>query len=399
MAHALTELDDFTSPITVPDGTDSRNNAAEVVEALAQALANRTKAINEHVAWFDVANVFTEGNTFEDNILAKAGVGVDSASANSPGLTMFTSADADPNSGNRWKTVVQALLGGGNSDTMMFSGIPSEQAQLLFSINARWEPVTQRWIQQDPSLPSSAFMLTWSGRIQVCFVTVGASPWATWPLSNSTELRVGNVTATEDINAADDVIAGDDVVAGGDVSATGLVTGTAGLVSGNDITLPAGKHVKYGVPATIFRRVRLSAGINDNTVLGAVFDGEKWKSSATAYVVTIPLPSLPSLSEISQVWLRYTATGAPGTFELVRTLISDWGVSPSGATPTETVLASGTLTTTGSGVKTVAPTLTPEVVANGSYDYSLRITGDPAATHELLGAAISFKPSSPCSID
>lgn len=68
MAHNLTEVDAFTTPITVPDGIDSRNNAAEVVAAIAQALANRTKHLSIHAAYVDAINVFTLLNQFLGNI-------------------------------------------------------------------------------------------------------------------------------------------------------------------------------------------------------------------------------------------------------------------------------------------------------------------------------------------
>lgn len=63
MAHNLTEADAFTTPISVPDGTDTHNTAANVVAALAQALANRTKHLNDHVAYKDVANTFSAAQT------------------------------------------------------------------------------------------------------------------------------------------------------------------------------------------------------------------------------------------------------------------------------------------------------------------------------------------------
>lgn len=197
MPHALTELDDFTTPITVPDGTDSRSDAAEVVEGIAQALANRTKAINEHVAWFDAANTFTEPNTFEDNILAQDGVGVDSVGASAAALTVFTSPDDDPNPGNRWKKVIQALVGGELCDAMMWSGIPSHDGQLLFTINARWDAATQRWIQQTNTLHSFALILSYTGVSTFSRKDSGSGPWASWPVTGTTEVRAGTVTATD----------------------------------------------------------------------------------------------------------------------------------------------------------------------------------------------------------
>lgn len=60
----LTEVDVFTATVSVPEGTDSRNDAADVVEDLSQALANRTKHLNEHSAKIDEANTFSEDQAF-----------------------------------------------------------------------------------------------------------------------------------------------------------------------------------------------------------------------------------------------------------------------------------------------------------------------------------------------
>lgn len=66
MSKTLTEVDTFTASIVVPEGTDSRNTAAEDVESIAQRLANRTKNLNLHAARKDVANVFTQPQTIPD---------------------------------------------------------------------------------------------------------------------------------------------------------------------------------------------------------------------------------------------------------------------------------------------------------------------------------------------
>lgn len=58
MPHNLTEADVFTTPISVPDGLDSRNTAADVVDAIAQALANRTNNLNLHAARTNIVNTF-----------------------------------------------------------------------------------------------------------------------------------------------------------------------------------------------------------------------------------------------------------------------------------------------------------------------------------------------------
>lgn len=67
MAHTITETPSFDLNIVVPDGTDSRADAAEKVEDIAQKLANRTqfmKQTTDVAAKVNVSNTFTAPNTF-----------------------------------------------------------------------------------------------------------------------------------------------------------------------------------------------------------------------------------------------------------------------------------------------------------------------------------------------
>jgi len=67
MAHTIAETPSFDLNIVVPDGTDSRADAAEKVAAIAQKLANRTqsmKLVTDVAAKKDVSNTFTAPNTF-----------------------------------------------------------------------------------------------------------------------------------------------------------------------------------------------------------------------------------------------------------------------------------------------------------------------------------------------
>lgn len=67
MPKVLTETAVFTATVTVPEGTDSRNTAAEDVEAIAQVLADRSralKAVTDVAARTNVINNFTPDQQF-----------------------------------------------------------------------------------------------------------------------------------------------------------------------------------------------------------------------------------------------------------------------------------------------------------------------------------------------
>ena len=211
-----------------------------------------------------------------------------------------------------------------------------------------------------------------------------------------------NITASLHLSAdtlttAGDLIAGGSIGAGGDLGCVGSIEAAGDITTtGGDIILPAGKRVKYSSPVAQLRRVRMAAGTSPQPVSAVAFDGGKWSTFNTAYIISIPLPQYSSLTEVSAVWLRYAASGANGTVELIRHAIGDWLVSPGGATPTVTSLGSATLTTSGAGIKTAIITLgTPLVISNSSDDYFIRITGSASSTHDIHGAALTVKLYSP----
>lgn len=413
MAHNVIEVDAFTTPIVVPDGADSRNNAAEVVQALTQGLTNRTKHLNDHVAFRDSPNTFTAINAFNALVQIFQNIESQSLAADVGAFVVRTTPADDPHAGNKYKAIFGANIGAYYVN--IYSGIATgSDGQLLITINAVWDIVNQRWFKDSTGVAAYALIFDIPSATATFSVRTGTSTWTTWPTPSTSTLiagsgNFGNVSATGDIVAGDDVIAADDISAGGDLGAigninaggaldvTGVATAHAGVISGADYILPAGNKIKYATLHPQFRRVRIAAGISDETVNGlCVFDGTKWKSTATAYGLSVPLPELSNQTEIVAVWVRYKASGADGTVELVRQQILDWGVSPSGATPTVTVLGSAAMVAAGAGTKTITFVLgTPEAVDHQQYDYYIRITGDPGATHEIWAAALSINLFSP----
>jgi hypothetical protein len=278
--------------------------------------------------------------------------------------------------------------------------------QLLLTLNAVWDIAAQHWHKDSTGDAAVALIFdVLSGSATFC-IQHGTGTWTTW-IADDITLAAG-VGIFQSMLVGGNIVAGGTGDFGGTLHAVGAVTFDntlhvqnvatvdLGVISGADYILPAGSHIKYASLVAQFRRIPICNGIADETVNGAiVFDGEKWHSSASGYVLTIPLPQLSNQTELDSAWIRYEASGADGTLELVRVLINDWGVSPSGATPTVVVLATATLTTTGSGVKSAVATPTPESLDHIQYDYFLRITGSAGATHRIWGAQLFIKPFSP----
>lgn len=262
MAHNLTETDDlasFAAPVTVPDGTDSRNTAAEDVEAIAQVLTDRTFTLLSRAALLAQNNLFTAVNVFEQLVTGQLGFAVTAEAANTPAFDLLTSPDDDPNPGNKWKKIAQALIGGGAMHAMMFSGTPGGEAQLLFTLNAQWDPVAQTWSQQTAAggVHSFALLISHAGVTTFSRVANGSGAWAAWPVTSTTELRAqtatvttvnasGSINATLDLNADNDVSALGDLLAGGDVKIDGEYTYNGGVKTGRVLKIRLEDIVQAG---------------------------------------------------------------------------------------------------------------------------------------------------------
>lgn len=143
MSHTLTELDEFTAEVIVPDGTDTRNNAAGDVEQIAQALANRTKNLNDHSARTDVANVWNQGQQFD---ITNAAVAM---------IQRVNESTGD----NVWRNELEYKINN-SLFVRMYSGngIPGAGGGMwIITWNARWQPGTgeQMWTKDDPGRESN----------------------------------------------------------------------------------------------------------------------------------------------------------------------------------------------------------------------------------------------------
>lgn len=292
MAHDLDEVDDFAFPVVVPDGVDSRSNAAEVVQGIAQVLANRTFMLLLHSAFKDQSNHFTSPNEFDLVVNATKGMQTANPVSTEAALTVGTNPDDDPNAGNRWKAIVQAAVGGALSDVIMWSGIPTHDAQLLFTVNAYWNPVTQRWAQQNASRNSVAVLVADTGTVTISRVNSGSAVWAQWPLGGSTQLRVNTLTLSStglQYSAAQTVTCHRDVRAG-------RATPTA-----NVVYTPAGGTAPDSIRATTGT---LTIDVPLDIPVGA-------KVTRVRALMTSPTTELVSLD----VFLQTPNYGTPGAFK------------------------------------------------------------------------------------
>lgn len=186
MSHNLTEADTYPATVTVPDGTDSRNQAAEDVEAIAQVLANRTNNLNLHAAKKNAANVFTVApQTVTQNDASQAALVVDTGAAD------------DANPANLWKNELGFLVsdtGGGYNN--LYAGVRTGPGQWIHAINAFWDVANQRWQADNSSYDSFAIIYDIANGVTVSRRPAGAGTWTSWPTTSGNITVGGNLIVT-----------------------------------------------------------------------------------------------------------------------------------------------------------------------------------------------------------
>lgn len=182
MSHTLTEADTFTPTITVPDGSDPGSNRSGDVEAIAQALANRTKNLNDHGAKFDATNTWEQPQN------------IDIDQADSPFLR--TTKDAGDHAGspaNIWKSQFEWLLTDGTY-ARLYSGAGGVDGNWLLTTNAEWHPgaAQQYWTKDDDAVESNV-LRAFNGELHWYGKAAGAGSWTSsgWDTTRGV-MRVGD---------------------------------------------------------------------------------------------------------------------------------------------------------------------------------------------------------------
>lgn len=219
MSKDLSEVDEFTATVHVPENTDSRDDAAGDVERAVQPLANRTRNLKNRIDPIDTdAARKNAQNTFTKSQI----VNTESNWADDPLITTTAKPGDDPTDlsaipaaagSNRWKLVLKCPTQG-TAWAGIFVGQSPDGAALVN--NARWHVPTQKWRQIDTAYASTAIVGR-SGQWVAAYKPAGAAPWTDWPTDN-----------------------GGDFIAGGNIAAHGSFLYQPAHVS-TDVTIPLSK--------------------------------------------------------------------------------------------------------------------------------------------------------------
>jgi hypothetical protein len=253
MAKDLTELSIYGAIVTVPEGTDSRDDAAGNVELLAQQLANRTRYLKGRA---DVAAYVTADQTFTGNNAFTRALTVGTAD---PSKALLGTAETPGVLGEAWRLLFSFALAPGEF-ALVYSGTNSGDTLGGFAIvmNAVYSHLNNRWEQVDAGKKSVAYLMH-NGYVRIASREPGLASWLAWDASPGTrELLVlgklecgsldaggaatvgGSLTVTGDVEA-------DNMIADGDVTAQGNVTAAAGnVIADADVRALGGAVISSG---------------------------------------------------------------------------------------------------------------------------------------------------------
>jgi hypothetical protein len=185
MAHVITETPTFTPTITVPDGTDSRVNAAEVVAAIAQGLANRAQYLKLNGVFVDVVNTLVQGLVIAN------------PSVTQPSIDITTNAQ---DGSAAWKLILRAEIGNGAKRLRLYTGTDTAQPRAILTTNAFWNG--SAWALDDSAAAATALGLSANSNLglQVWRKQSASAPWTSWDGAGVTAeslTATGNVTSDQ----------------------------------------------------------------------------------------------------------------------------------------------------------------------------------------------------------
>lgn len=173
MAFDLTEVEEFTEPLTVPEGADWMDLAAETIQDLAQGLANRTRSLLARAALKAVQNTFDVGQLF----------------AEPNGETALIRATKGPHDqpsrpANPWKRILTGPTNDGSAHVSLYIGDGTE-GYAAIAINAWWRAsdATPKWRQDNNTRPSVLVVLLANG-LEVKRKEAGEADWTSWDAEN-----------------------------------------------------------------------------------------------------------------------------------------------------------------------------------------------------------------------
>lgn len=170
--------DEFETSITVPDGDDDMDDAANVVEAIAQRAANRTRYLYNRTAKLAAANLFTGQNTFNDPVFINDTLRLGPQAAD-VGPLHFSRT-----SGHDYQEIITARSGTDSNDQVrLYSGINGEtQGAFYIVINAQYTVGTpSTWSLVNTTKPATALIVR-NGNVRVVSKPAGVVPatWTSW---------------------------------------------------------------------------------------------------------------------------------------------------------------------------------------------------------------------------
>jgi hypothetical protein len=177
-------VDAMTSPIVVPLGSDSRANAAEIVEGIAQAMLNRTSYIHARAVYRDRVNT----------MMAAAQMLFGAADDATVPLSFGGVPDG-------WRPAFDCTLDAGFPHATVYWGTSAGSRGLLaLVINARWNPAgAGQWEQEAATKDSLALIFRFATNgLTIGRKLAGSSPWTTWDTGN----LAADVANVNNVNAA-----------------------------------------------------------------------------------------------------------------------------------------------------------------------------------------------------
>lgn len=194
MAKDLTDVNTYTTAITVPEGDDPRSHAAEDVESVAQGLANRTEWLRAFVVRAILADDAARS-------ILTVPLTVNTGTVRDPMLR--TTQTPDDAGSTVWLEFLRANNDSSQRSSLYFGEGSAGNGFAGLVVNAQWrEDHGNKWRQLDATKPSYFVYISDAGELRFSKKEAATADWAEWDTTTDCTIGAPSVEATNVQTAA-----------------------------------------------------------------------------------------------------------------------------------------------------------------------------------------------------
>lgn len=300
----------YSGPLIAPDGDDFMDDAADIVQAFVQVLADRISYVRDRVVRIDIPSTIAAFGSLTIN-----------PTSNAYPAIKCTRAPGQDGSAGPWRQILDFQLDetGGRTVTLYY-GNDDSLGSFAIVVNAHW--AVDHWSRQNAAKTALALFVSPS-ETRFTIKPTGAATWTTWPTN------LGDIRAGGDLLGGAQLVVASHIVGGGEVRFPGSA------VSGGEYRYTA------SVPRTSIVPIgRPCCGTYTRTATGSI---KSPSGDDVAWLIRVPRDG-----RFGSIEIMHTKTNTNTTTFSLRSRVGTWAGTIAAPTSSDVVTP---VTVTASGLQ------------------------------------------------